>query len=183
MSKKLTLEQIKSLSEEFEIEIPMIKALISTFGRPEGFSEETNDTVIHFEPYHFERYTGDKLPNGTENQITQRKAYNYAFGQNPRVAQLSTEWGIMKILGKYYIHAGYDTVDKMISSFQESEYNQLRGFFTYMKSTEQTHINMNACLKTKDFSSFASYYIGPYYKRQELHIKFKNEYHRQKAFM
>lgn len=175
----ITPEDIQNLACEFELETDVIKALLDVHGCPTGFSKETDAIVIHFEPFHFERYTGMRLGNGVENQVTERKAYNKAFGLNPKVAMLSTQWGRMKVYGFLHIHAGYDTVNAMEEAFSESEYNQVRGCLKSIKYSNQA---MFDALQQKEWATFASYFWGNYYKRMGYHTQLQDSYNKSIAF-
>jgi hypothetical protein len=160
MAKFLTLENKMALAKEFGIEYKALNAVFLVESSGSGFDRNTGKIKIQFEPYWFRKYTGKRVPNGVENQTAEWLAFTKACKTDALSALKSTSWGLGQVMGFNYKAAGYASVTAMVASFEENEYNQLRGMLNFIKSTPK----MLLALQTKDWSTFAKYYNGPQYK-------------------
>jgi hypothetical protein len=89
------------------------------------------------------------------NQITERDAIAIAFKYSDRATKLATSYGKFQIMGFNYELAGYETLDKYVSSMHISERNHLKAFISFCISTKAAKY-----LRNKRFYSFARIYNG-----------------------
>lgn len=174
--KRLREQDKQELADKFNIELRSLKAVLKVESAGSGFSTETGDIKIQFEPYHFHRYTEIRIQNGVDIQKEEYKAYFRALmskaENSEEAAMLSTSWGLGQVMGFNYKAAGYKTVHEMWSMFIKSEYYQLDGMLSFIRSNKR----MYAALKSKDWATFAKYYNGKYYKRFKYDTRLAEAY-------
>lgn len=160
MAKFLSLPDKIALAKEFGIEYKALNAVFLVESSGSGFDRKTGKIKIQFEPYWFQKYTGKRIANGVENQPAEWLAYEAAFKINSNAALLSTSWGLGQVMGFNHKAAGFKDPASMVASFEESEYNQLRGMLNFIKANPKMLLG----LQNKDWATFARYYNGPKYK-------------------
>lgn len=169
--KRLTTQDKIELAAKFGIEYFALCAVLKVESAGNGFSKN-GKIKIQFEPYHFRRYTGLRIANGVENQKAEYTAYFKAAGIDEEFAMFSTSWGLGQIMGFNHKRAGYITVREMVSTFNSSEYYQLKGMLNFIKSGRKLY----KALKEKDWATFAYYYNGKYYKKWNYDVKLEDAY-------
>lgn len=199
--KKLTNDQLVSISSDFGLETKVVQTVFNVESSGSGFDDKTGLIKIQFEPTKFsEQLTlkgisniitatteningkmiqeyivkvGTKIiQNGVQGQLTEWEALRHAKEINEEVALLATSWGLGQIMGFNFKSAGYDSVEAMIDSFEESEENQLRGMLKFILSNKP----MFTALQEKNWSIFASHYNGTSYKKFNYDIRLKGAY-------
>lgn len=160
MAKYISSEDKVALAKEFGIEYKALNAVFLVESSGSGFDRKTGKIKIQFEPYWFQKYTGKRIPNGVENQPAEWLAFEKAQAIDKVAALKSTSWGLGQVMGFNHKAAGFVDPIKMVASFEESEYNQLKGMLNFIKA----HPKMLLALQTKDWATFAKYYNGPKYK-------------------
>lgn len=166
---------ITTLSGLYEVEDKALRAVIDVESAGRGFDRDTGLIMIQFEPYHFRKYTGLRVPNGVEHQSAEWKAYRYAVSLGHEdEAMLSTSWGMMQVMGFNHEASGYDSVRLMVDDFKASEVNQLLGALNFIQSNKK----MYRALQEKDWPTFAYYYNGAGYKKFNYDIRLENSYNK-----
>lgn len=172
---KLDKLQIADLAKSFDLEEALVKTVLIIESSGSGFTE-SGIIKIQFEPHIFKNYTGISINNKVDVQNKEWVAYNEAYKKDSEAAMLSTSWGLGQIMGFNHILAGYEKVEEMVKDFKESEYNQLKGMLSFIKSNKK----MYEALKKKDWDTFAEKYNGKGYRSFNYHIKLKNTYNKIK---
>jgi hypothetical protein len=160
MAKLLSQPDKIVLAKEFGIDYKALNAVFLVESSGSGFDKKTGKIKIQFESYWFQKYTGRRIPNGVENQTAEWIAFDIASKIDKAAALKSTSWGLGQIMGFNHKAAGYKDPESMVASFEESEYNQLRGMLNFIKANPKMLLG----LQTKDWATFAKYYNGPKYK-------------------
>lgn len=170
--KFLTREQKQEIADKFGIPMPILNTVIEVESSGAGFDPKTGLIKIQFEPYHFEKYTKKRVPNGVENEEKEWEAFKVAAALDAEAAYLSTSWGLGQVMGFNFREAGYKSAHAMVDDFAISERNQLIGMLNFIRSNP---IRYKALLK-KDWDTFASLYNGKQYKKFEYDIKLAKAY-------
>lgn len=92
------------------------------------------------------------------------------------LAAMATSWGLGQIMGFNYAACGFGSALEMVTSFAESEANQLNGMFRFIKSNPALY----AAIQRADWAAFASAYNGPGYKDNKYDTKLAAAYQRHK---
>lgn len=127
---RVTEQEIRTLSEAFNVEYSKVKAFIEVESGGKGFDEATGKIIIQFEPAWFKKkapYTPSGLwsLNGVERQAGEWKAFNDAFSKNQDAAMESTSIGLMQVMGFHFKRLGFSSVGAMWDFAKKSEYNQI----------------------------------------------------------
>lgn len=162
--KKITPQQIQSLSLEFGVPTSRIQAIKHVESGGIGFDKVTGKIIIQFEPVWFKRkapYTpsGKWSLNKVERQAKEWEAFNDAFAKNSNAAMEATSVGMMQVMGFHWELLGFDSVGAMWDYAKESEHNQLRLGLLFIKSNKKM---FNALVKGI-WKVVAYYYNGENY--------------------
>ncbi|MDB5272098.1 MAG: hypothetical protein JWO58_465 [Chitinophagaceae bacterium] len=160
MDKFISQQDKVTLAAAFGVEYKALNAVFLIESSGAGFDKATGKIKIQFEPYWFHKYTGQRIANGVGLQGEEWTAFHHAASIDKAAALKSTSWGLGQVMGFNFKAAGFADVDTMVTSFEQSEYNQLKGMLNFIKSTPK----MLQALQTKDWATFAKYYNGPHYK-------------------
>jgi len=74
----------------------------------------------------------------------------------------SASWRRFQIMGRYYVSAGYSSVEDFVRSMNRSEKNHLKAFVSFIKSSSV----LSSAIVQKDWLKYALEYNGP---RQKGH--------------
>lgn len=170
-SKKLTDQQILELCRVFKYDYNMIKAFIKVESDGGGY-DHLGRLKIQFEPKYFFKYTGKKIINGVEGVTAEQKAYNEAAAIDLHAAKLSTSWGMGQIMGANFKAAGHPSVESMVTAFEVSEYNQLYGMLSFIKSDPR----LSRAILNLDFPNIAKYYNGAGYAIHHYDVRLSEQY-------
>lgn len=195
--RKLTHADVEALAKEFGVSVPAAWAVIDTESSGSGFAQDGR-IKIQFEPAVFASeldkigidnklaligktsrglkiyditVAGITIRNGVENHSAEWAAYNIAVTIHKDAAQRATSFGMGQVMGFNCRLAGFATAQEMINSFNESEYNQVRGMFGFIRA----HKLMDE-LARKDWDGFARVYNGPGYKAQGYDVILATNY-------
>ena len=168
--------QFETLSSEFGIPVPSIKAFYFVESSGDGFDPVTGKIKIQFEPSWFKKFTNVVINNKVDVQKKEWEAFNLAFAKNPDKAMESTSWGAMQVMGFHFKRLGFDTVGEMVDFAKETETNQLWLGLKFI----QTDSRLYNALLSKDWKKVAYYYNGSGYainqydkKLEQAEIKFR----------
>jgi hypothetical protein len=90
------------------------------------------------------------------NQAAEWEVFTFARGLDERAAMRSISMGAPQIMGFNHQMIGYDAVQGMFESFQQSERAQLLGLFRFIQEKALT-----SAIRQRDFATFAAGYNGP----------------------
>ena len=183
----LTDDVIIQKAKENNVSPAAVKAVIKVESRGRGFQRDKR-LIILFEGHIFWYQLKDSGINPHDFVINNEDILfpspNYAYyGENQYLrlekaqeinndaALKSTSWGMFQIMGFNHQSAGFDTVEKMIDSFNINEEHQLDAFFTFLKNED-----ILKHLQAKDWDKFAYRYNGKKYKRNQYDLKLQNAY-------
>jgi hypothetical protein len=170
--RKITEDEYKKLSIEFDLTLAAIKTVVVVESGQKGFDEATGKLIIQFEPAWFKRnapYTpsGKWSLNKVEKQAREWECFNDAYARNPIAAMESTSVGMMQVMGFHWKLLGFHSVGQMWDYAKFSEYNQLRLGLLFIRSNKY----MYRALKSHDWNTFAYYYNGEKYREFNYQIK------------
>ena len=169
MDTNLTLPQLKTLVATYQgYDLAMIRAIIATESSGIGFSRlAPYRIIIRFEPTWFKREFAnwqaekqDWMNTGVQNQTDEWKAFDAAFAVDPKAAMLSTSIGMAQIMGFHYSDLGFKSVDEFWDFCKQSEINQIDCMLRFIRGNP----SLDKAVRNLDYSSFAYYYNGAYYK-------------------
>lgn len=175
-SKRLTDQQILELCRAFGYDYNMIKAFIKVESQGGGY-DKLGRLKIQFEPHYFKRFTGRVIRNGVEGATAEWKAFNEAAAINLSAAKKSTSWGMGQIMGSNHKAAGHNTVEDMVTAFEQSEFNQLKGMLNFIKADKR----LERAIKALDFPNVAKYYNGAGYRKYSYDKKLADAYQYYKS--
>lgn len=175
MSKILSLQDKIDLAIKYQLEPNVLLSVIAVEASGSGFNKDES-IKIQFEPYWFNHYTGIRISNGVEGQISEYNAFKIASEKDENSAYLSTSFGLGQIMGFNYKSASYNSAKEMAIAFRLSEYNQLEGMLKHIVSKPK----MYKALQTKDWATFAYYYNGKEYKQFNYDNRLNEAYNKLK---
>jgi len=96
---------------------------------------------------------------------------------NKDAALSSASWGKFQIMGNNFAAAGFASLDAFIFAMYGSEEDHLLAFANFNKSNPK----LLKALREKDWETYALYYNGKGYKKNNYHIKLPETYQRIKS--
>jgi hypothetical protein len=177
---------IGQLANELQIDPALAVAVLQVESGSWAFLSENRRMVIRFENHifydtwgkqrpdlfhqHFrfhptERWKGHEWrpdPNGAwlpchTDQQGEWQIFSFARTRcHDSAAKLAISMGLAQIMGFNFDRLGYDSVDAMYEAFENSEAQQLRGFFTFVR----TQPGALPALQANDLRAFARVYNG-----------------------
>lgn len=187
MKNKLTEKDFEWAAQQLNVEVAAIKAVDAIESRGSGFYADDQPTIL-FERHVFSKETGgvydEILPN-----LSNKKpgGYGSASGQNQHfklqqaarlnrdAALKSASWGRFQIMGFNYKLAGFKDLQSFINAIYSSEFEQLKAFVKFLKST-----GLDKPLRDKNWAAFAKGYNGPGYAKNAYDVKLKQAYEKFK---
>ena len=189
---KMTLEDMGQLSEEFGIELPALRAVITVESAGSGFDSYGRPKAL-FERHYFYKYVKANYDQTLLDEAVAKKLAYPKWGQlpypkgssavyaeieaayeiAPREAFMSTSWGLGQIMGGNYALAGCKSVEEMVDLAMDSEEAQLKQMLNFIKNT-----NLLNKLKAQDWAGFARGYNGPAYATNQYDTKLEAAYNR-----
>lgn len=169
-AKRLTDHDLPRIGATIGVGEDEIHAILDVEASGSGFDALKRPKML-FEPHVFYRNL-----KGSQREIAVRaglayptwKAGAYPKDSYPRLLQAmeidetaalkAASWGLGQILGENHIAAGYQTPQRMVQAFMESEAAQLDGMVQFIR-----HNKLAGHLKSHDWAAFARGYNGPRY--------------------
>lgn len=191
---KLTDNDINEVANGVGLTFKQVKTVLLIESGGSGFDANTGKIKIQFEPHIFHKQLALKkitstlqlitgtlykltigkiiLENKVDVQSKEWEAFNKALTINEDATYNATSFGLGQIMGFNFKACGYSSAKELALSFMESEKNQLMGMMKFIKAQPK----MYNALKTCDWTTFASLYNGPAYKKFQYDTKLKNTY-------
>lgn len=185
-------EDYEKASKILGVEKEALMAVAQVESAGHGFQIQEDGTIaplILFEAHVFSRLTNhkyDKTHPNISKPFWDQKSYGPSIKQHSRLqmaakldreaALKSASWGKFQLMGFEYKQNGYNTLQEFINDMYDSELGHLRGFIGFLKSKTQ----LIPALKSKNWATFALYYNGTGYKRNNYDLKMANEYNKLK---
>jgi hypothetical protein len=188
-SKRITQNQIVELSKEFGISVAAIKAIIEVEvgSRQTGFLPSGRPVVL-FEAHWFGYLTNYRFNNSHPTLSTRnwnRSLYLGGEREWDRIeaaakldwsaAHQAASYGLGQILGINYKITGFNTIQDFVKAQFESEYNQLRTMFNFIKNK-----GLIPAINREDWTTVARVYNGPGFAKNNYHIKLAQAYAKHK---
>lgn len=153
----------------------VIKAIFRVESAGEGFSKDGR-IKIQFEPHHFYRYSGHRVPNGVENQAEEYIAFGNAASINTEAALLSTSWGAAQIMGFNFENAGYKDVRGFVWDMI------VGGEVKHLEAMTKVLINfgLSGALYHRNWAAIARKYNGAGYAKFRYDEKLEEAYRKIK---
>lgn len=89
----------------------------------------------------------------------------------------STSWGLFQIMGMHWRHLQYPSAEAFFDAMHESEGAQLDAFVRFIKADP----NLLRALRANDWASFARWYNGPDFQRNQYNIRLAEAYERHRT--
>lgn len=190
MSKPVLTEQdFIQTAAELDVEVAAIKAVSEVESRGAGFYPDGRPTIL-FERHVFSRLTSgqwDKSYPHLSNPVAggyvspkvdlygEHKRFEEASRLHRDAAIQATSWGKFQLLGEGYLsYCRYPTLQAFLDDMYKSEQGQLNGFKNFIR----TKRHVLPAMKAKDWDTFAFYYNGKNYRKNEYQIKLAAAYKR-----
>lgn len=189
-NQKLTEEDYIDVSNQLNIPVACIKAIVEVESSGSGFDKEGNIKLL-FEGHIFYKYLKQNGYNadliaqenpdicykkwsdrGNTYTLNQFDRLKKAIKIDENIAYMSASYGLFQIMGFNYKLCGFENAKGMYQTFIVSEKNQLIGFCNFIKSNKSMY---NSLIKL-DWSTFAKLYNGPSYKQNKYDEKLKKAY-------
>lgn len=174
-SKTITPAQLESLAAEFGLPVKSIKAVLQVESAGKGFSDKTGKIIIRFEQGVFMRSTKKAIVNLHVGQAGEWVSFDQAFKFSIPKAMEATSWGIAQIMGENYAACGFKSVNAMVTAFNLSEEEQIKGMLYFIKSQRP----MFDALHSGEWAVFAQHYNGPNYRQNNYDVKLMEAFHAQ----
>jgi len=178
--KRISAEDFADIAQKNDIDYAALRAVCEIEARNYGFTS-ANALICLYEPHIAYKYT-----SGTKRAALIKAGLAYAKqGEKPypktsypnidkcaaiageEVAALSTSWGLPQMMGFNHNACGYSTALDMVKAFAASEYNQVEAMVQFIKATPA----MYTAMKKRDWATFAKYYNGPAYAKNNYDNK------------
>ncbi|MBB5320475.1 N-acetylmuramidase domain-containing protein [Marinobacter oulmenensis] len=186
--KALTEVDIKNSATRLNVDIAAIKAVTEVESRESGFLESGLPVIL------FERHVMYRqLPADTRSiqaasfpALVNSKPGGYVGGESEwrrlkracsidrEAAIQSASWGLFQIMGFHWAHLGYASVSDFSEAMHRSEGDQLAAFVKFIQKDHRLH----QALQQKDWATFARYYNGPAYRRNQYDTRMAAAYQR-----
>lgn len=188
--KKLSISDFEKLGDLFNLEKASIQAVMEIESSGSGFL--LNEIYparpkILFEGHIFYRQTVKPVsktrPDLSHSSWT-KKYYKGGSAEwerlldamefDPIAAVKSASWGLGQIMGFNYELLGYSHVEDMIIDCHKGEYYQAKQIFNFCSNHPSGRVIK--ALKNKDWRTFAYFYNGESYQRNNYDVKLHNAY-------
>lgn len=195
-SKFLSDSDIEEFALEFNLEIAVVKSVISVESSGSGFFSDGRAKIL-FEGHEFWRQLKKinikpESISDTSNQdilypkwvrtfylkgANEYNRLNRAVSLLPNNSKVSTaalssaSWGLFQIMGYHAISMGYPSVEDFVQKMQTSEKEHLIAFGKFLKKNR-----LLDDLRKRNWSKFAKAYNGPLYAQNKYDEKLENSY-------
>ncbi|MEM9216458.1 MAG: N-acetylmuramidase family protein [Cyanobacteria bacterium P01_F01_bin.150] len=186
----LSADDFQDLSNEFKLEIPIIKAVMAVEAAGSGFllnEPAPARPKILFEAHWFYKLTPKPVSKTRPDLASprwNRSLYKNGSAEWDRLldamefdesqALQSASYGIGQVMGFNYKTAGASSIQKFIEETFAGEYWQARHMMNFIVNN-----HLLDALKRQDWAEFAAGYNGPAYQKNQYDTKLANAY--QKA--
>lgn len=188
-SKRLKQGDLNRIANEFGINVAAVKAIIEVEvgSRQTGFLPSGRPIVL-FEAHWFGYLTGYKFNSSHPTLSTRtwnRRLYLGGEREWERIeaaakldwsaAHQSASYGLGQVLGVNYKLTGFQSIQDFVRAQFESEYNQLRTMFNFIKNK-----GLINAINKEDWTTVARVYNGPGFAQNNYHIKLAQAYAKHK---
>jgi hypothetical protein len=183
MCKKLSESDFKVAAAALNCELAVVKAVSRVESNGQGFTSFCNPVIL-FEGHKFHKYTKGAYTGLIGNEDISYKKWVRTYYNDDQYARLdkamcldreaalmSASWGKFQIMGFNYELAGFDSVEKFVSSMYKSELDHLLAFVSFVKKT-----GLASKLRNRDWRGFARGYNGSGYAKNSYDIKLADAY-------
>lgn len=179
-------------AKELSCEVASIKAVAMVESAGGGFQMQIDGTLaplILFEAHIFGRLTGYRYnqthPNISSrgwnralygNSLNQHRRLDEASKLDRNAALQSCSWGKFQLMGCEWEQNGYKSLQDFINAMFRSERDHLEGFVNFIKRKPK----LMPAIQQRDWKTFAYYYNGPGYKKNNYDVKMEQWYDKLK---
>ena len=173
----LSDEGTTAVTGELGIGLPEMWSVLTVETSGCGFLSDRRPKIL-FERHIFHRETqgrfdvaapdiSDAKPGGYgASGIHQYERLARAIDLDRQAALRSASWGIGQVMGFNAETAGYGDVEAMVSAMQDSEDEQLRGMFAFIRAS-----NLHGALRQRNWAKFAQGYNGKAFAENQYDTK------------
>lgn len=191
---QLTEQDVRRAAENLKVELAAIKAVSEVESAGGGFFKEGQPKVL-FERHWMNRRLKDRgltlaaeLGRAHRPDIVNSKYGGYRRGAHEwtrlqvarslseEAALESASYGRYQLMGFHWQNLGYKSVHDFFEKHCTNEGHQLDGFVRFILADPR----LVKALRAKDWSTFASIYNGPAYKRNRYDEKMAEAYERHR---
>jgi hypothetical protein len=176
-SKQLSDADYQRAADLLGVEVAAIKAVVKVEAAGHGFLADGRPKIL-FERHWFWKLTplsvsktrpdlSNSKPGGYLGGAREWDRLNDAIRFDKLPALQSASWGLGQVMGFNYKVAGYDDVESFVKSMHYSEGKQLDAMMTFIKN----HLAMVSALRSHDWATFAKWYNGTAYRRNQYDTK------------
>lgn len=185
----LTPQDLQDLSQEFNLAIPLIRAVVAVECAGSGFLLQEPPPArpkILFEAHLFYRLTPQPVSRSRPDLSSpqwNRSLYKGgsaewnrlldAMAFDPPNALKSASYGLGQVVGENFIAAGCKSVEQMVVESFAGEYWQARHMMNFIANN-----NLSDSLRQHDWATFAFHYNGPEHWRNNYVGKLEDAFRR-----
>lgn len=191
--KLLGEDDIIRAAQALGVEPAAIKAVNEVESRGNGFLPDGRPVIL-FERHIMRRrlldygFPADKLEaeyphivnkatGGYLGGVREWTRFEEAAGIHRAAAIESTSWGLFQIMGMHWRHLQYPSAEAFFDAMHESEGAQLDAFVRFIQADSR----LIEALRNKDWASFARWFNGPAYAKNQYDTKLSTAYARHRT--
>lgn len=188
---KLQLGELARAAATIGVTEAHLRTIIEVETSGKGFNSQGQVEFLFESHVFYKTVSKDKLPQAIKLGVAYKfwkgpgsypktptarwQQFQTAVSLDETAAIKSASWGLGQIMGSEYAEAGFNSPQEMLVAFSKSEYNQILGMCSLIKSRGLDKAlkgfpSMDACER------FALRYNGAGYKKNKYHIKLHDAY-------
>ncbi|MGK3115371.1 N-acetylmuramidase domain-containing protein [Candidatus Pantoea formicae] len=178
---QVTDEMYVSMAKALNCEPAAIKAVVMSETKQSPFDASGRPTIL-YERHYFSKLTDQKYDKSHPDISgkpyehygkfsEQYDKLNKAIALDRSAALQSASWGAFQIMGSNYSTSGYANIEAFVQGM-----NTISGqVYAFVNHVSHTPTLLNA-IRTKNWASFARYYNGKDYKKNNYDVKLSRNY-------
>lgn len=183
----LTQRDLQNLADRLEVSVAHVMAVNAVESRGSGFFENELAAILYERHIMRRRLSArniDPTPHIRERpNLVNTSMGGYAGGIreyerldrakliHAAAAVESCSWGLFQVMGYHWDVLGYASADEYVGLMQRSERYHLEAFGRFIEVDPRLH----KALRDGDWKTFARWYNGPAYAKNQYDIKMANE--------
>jgi len=186
--KDLTEGDIRKAAARLDVSIAAIKAVTEVESRESGFLESGRPVILFERHVMYRQLPAERRaiqaaafpalvnskPGGYVGGESEWRRMKRACNIDREAAIQSASWGLFQIMGFHWEHLDYPSVSDFSEAMHRSEGDQLAAFVKFIQKDDRLH----QALQQKDWATFARYYNGPAYRRNQYDTRMAEAYQR-----
>lgn len=191
----LTQQDLQDLAARLDVSVAHVMAVNAVESRGSGFFENDLAAILYerhimrrrLNEYHIDptQYIKER-PNlvntsmgGYVGGVREYERLERAKKIHVPSAYESCSWGLFQVMGYHWVALGYVSVDEYVRLMQTSERYHLEAFGRFVEIDPRLH----RALREGDWKTFARWYNGPAYAKNQYDVKMAREAHSAKQLL